>query len=108
MIWPLLLLALPVVFILWELFRPKKREPPGPIGLPIIGNLLSLDSRRPYESLHALAKRFGPIYKIKLGHIDTIVLSDATLVRDVLKRDAFTARAPLYVTHGIMGGYGKC
>lgn len=102
------LLALPgLVFIIWNHLNSRKSQPPGPLGLPIIGNLLSLDSRRPHISLTKLAKRYGPIYKIKLGSIDTIVLADAGLIRDVLKREEFTARAPLYVTHGIMGGYGK-
>ncbi|XP_063703254.1 cytochrome P450 306a1 isoform X2 [Culicoides brevitarsis] len=103
--WFLLLTSLLVIYLLQRYF--KLRDcPPGPFSIPILGYLPFLDPQQPYVSLTNLAKRYGPIYSLQLGNIFTVVLSDNELIRDALKREEFAGRAPLYVTHGIMGGYG--
>lgn len=80
--------------------------PPGPWGFPFVGFLPFLSPIEPHVTLSNLAKKYGPIYGINLGSIYAVILSDPTLIRDALKRDDFTGRAPLYITHGIMGGFG--
>lgn len=101
------LLAATFVLLIVYLGRGKKRLPPGPRGLPIIGNLLSIDPKTPHESLAKIAWEYGPVCGLHMGSVYTVLLSDPKLVRQLFAKDTFSGRAPLYLTHGIMKGYGE-
>lgn len=58
--------------------------PPGPRGLPLLGNLLALDPEL-HTYFAKLAQTYGPIYKLKLGKKIGIVISSPALAREVLK-----------------------
>lgn len=106
----IILLAITVIVTLLTLLyytKKRKNAPPGPIAYPIIGSLHLLDPVKPYITLTNLAKKYGPIYGIQMGSIYTVVISSDLLIREAFKSEQFIGRAPLYVTHGIMGGYGK-
>ncbi|XP_075085309.1 geraniol 8-hydroxylase-like isoform X1 [Nicotiana tabacum] len=81
------------VFLLF-LSKRNKKLPPGPIQLPIIGNLFHLLGAKPHISLANLAKIYGPIMSLKLGQITTIVISSSTMAKQVLQKQdqAFSNR----------------
>lgn len=105
---PLLAIALSLLTLALSIFwYRQKKLPPGPWGLPFLGYLPWLDPKAPYLSFTTLAEQYGPIYGVTLGNLYTVVLTDPKDIRSALAKDAATGRAPLYVTHGIMKGYGK-
>ena len=95
-----------IITVLWFLLKrsPQPPLPPGPRGLPIVGNLPFLK-----PDLHTyfrdLAQEYGPIFKLNLGSKLTVVVNTPSLAREILKeqdinfsnRDVpLTARAITY------------
>ncbi|XP_061340574.1 geraniol 8-hydroxylase-like [Gastrolobium bilobum] len=64
--------------------KPNPKHPPGPSPLPIIGNLIEL-GKKPHQSLAKLAMMHGPVMKLKLGQITTVVISSAEMAKEVLQ-----------------------
>ncbi|KAL5728125.1 hypothetical protein ACHQM5_001247 [Ranunculus cassubicifolius] len=62
----------------------KLPSPPGPRGLPLLGNLLSLEPEL-HTYFAELAQTYGPIYKLQLGNKVGIVISSPSLAKEVLK-----------------------
>lgn len=68
--------------------------PPSPPKLPIIGNLHQLSSL-PHRSLRSLSDRYGPLMLLRLGSLPVLVISSASIVREVIqKHDHIFASRP--------------
>jgi hypothetical protein len=74
----------------------RHRLPPGPIPLPLIGNLLDVASELPHRSLARLAGRHGPLITVRLGTLVTIVASSPSTAREILQthNGSLTGRSP--------------
>ncbi|KAL5778167.1 hypothetical protein ACOSP7_011093 [Xanthoceras sorbifolium] len=85
-----LLISLPV-FLLFLLQRhiTKTRRvlrlPPGPSGLPFIGNLHQFDHSNPPRYMWKLSRQYGPLVHLRLGSLPTLVVSSAKMAKEVYK-----------------------
>ncbi|GAB6033372.1 hypothetical protein CHUAL_013137 [Chamberlinius hualienensis] len=80
----------------------QRKLPPGPMGIPVLGHLPFIDSASPHLTLRKWSKDYGPIYRIQLGKVPVVVLSDPQLITMAFNNDNVTGKPPLYVTTGIM------
>ncbi|XP_059299821.1 6,7,8-trihydroxycoumarin synthase-like [Lycium ferocissimum] len=93
----LFLVALPIMLI-FLLHKTKISRntilPPGPLGLPLIGNLHQYDGLTPHLYYWKLSKKYGKIFLLKLGSTQMVVVSSAKLAKEVMKKQdlAFCSR----------------
>ncbi|WOG81654.1 hypothetical protein DCAR_0100805 [Daucus carota subsp. sativus] len=80
--------------------------PPGPRGLPLVGNLLSIDPDNLHTYFANLAKTYGPIMKLQLGRKVCIVVSSPSLAREVFKEQEINFINRDVTAAGIEGSYG--
>ncbi|GAA0156575.1 oxygenase [Lithospermum erythrorhizon] len=87
---------------LGALSRRRKRLPPGPFPLPLIGNL-HLIGKKPHKSFANLSKTYGPIMSIQLGQVHTVVITSPALAKEVLKKQdlAFSSRYTPDAVHAL-------
>ncbi|OAY50613.1 cytochrome P450 83B1 [Manihot esculenta] len=92
----LLLLPIFLLFLLKIHIR-KPRLPPGPKGLPLVGNLFQLDNSNIQKHLWQLSKQYGPLMSLRLGFKQTLIVSSAKMAKEVLKTQdlEFCSRPPL-------------
>ncbi|KAG5394406.1 hypothetical protein IGI04_024369, partial [Brassica rapa subsp. trilocularis] len=79
--------------------------PPGPLKLPIIGNLHQLGSQPP-RSLTKLSEKYGPLMSLKFGKVSTVVASTPEAVKDVLKTFDVDCCSRPYLTYPARITYG--
>ncbi|KAF3448401.1 hypothetical protein FNV43_RR09114 [Rhamnella rubrinervis] len=95
----------------WMFLKPKNRYssplPPGPMGLPLVGNLLGLDPEL-HTYFASLSQAYGPILKLQLGSKVGIVVSSPSLAREMLKDHDVTFANHEVSTAGRIMTYGGC
>ncbi|XP_038582476.1 cytochrome P450 2K1-like [Micropterus salmoides] len=84
------------------------KDPPGPKPLPLLGNLLQLDLKRPYQSLLELSKKYGSVFTVYLGPKKVVVLAGYKTVKEALVNHAeeFGDRDPIQLMHDASKGNG--
>jgi cytochrome P450 len=103
---PLLLAFLLFVLAVLRLRKKSKghdsscKPPPGPRGLPIIGNIhqLAASVTVPHRLCAHWAKKYGPIMQLKIGEVNTVIISSPEVAKDVFNDINFAERPDLLVS----------
>ncbi|OXA41087.1 Methyl farnesoate epoxidase [Folsomia candida] len=86
------------------LSKPRwKNAPPGPSGIPFLGNLLQMDKFQ-HITFNKWAKEYGPLYKVKLASLNMLVVSDYKMVKEIFSESAFSGRMDFTDFDFIMDG----
>ncbi|XP_055942795.1 cytochrome P450 2J6-like [Argiope bruennichi] len=92
-----LVVAVSVGWILhWIIHRPQRnlKLPPGPwLNLPWLGYLPFLGTDF-VKGFGRLSKKYGPVYRLKLGQRSVLVLNDFPSVKEAFLQRAFLGRPP--------------
>ncbi|XP_027079521.1 cytochrome P450 71AU50 [Coffea arabica] len=83
----------------------KKKLPPSPRGVPILGHLHLL-GKNPHQDLHKLSKQYGSIMHLRFGFISNIVVSSPHAAEQFLKTYdlVFASRPPHEAAKYLMFG----
>uniref|UniRef100_A0A914X2M1 Unspecific monooxygenase n=1 Tax=Plectus sambesii TaxID=2011161 RepID=A0A914X2M1_9BILA len=108
------MLTIAVVFFVSALlywiysFESKRRKlPPGPVPLPLLGNSLSLiRAENGVDKLLEWGKTYGPVYTIWLGTMPAVFVVDYDIMQEtfVKNADAYTGRLKNYAIEKLRGG----
>ncbi|CAA7389264.1 unnamed protein product [Spirodela intermedia] len=100
-------LALPLLLLRSLGRKPRLYLPPGPLGLPFIGNLHQL-GKNLHRSLLRLANNYGPLMYLKLGSVSTLIISNADMAEEIhrLQDSVFCSRPTRTVPKRLFGGHG--
>ncbi|MGY1704565.1 bifunctional cytochrome P450/NADPH--P450 reductase [Geodermatophilus sp. SYSU D00697] len=58
-------------------------EVPGPRGVPLLGNVLDIDTASPFESLMRMAEEYGPLFRLTVPGGTRLIVSGPELVAEV-------------------------
>uniref|UniRef100_A0A8C0XM62 Cytochrome P450 n=2 Tax=Castor canadensis TaxID=51338 RepID=A0A8C0XM62_CASCN len=94
-----LAMAVAIFLFLVDLMHRRQRwaarYPPGPMPLPVLGNLLHVDFYNTPYSFYKLKGRFGNVFSLQLGWRPVVVLNGLAAVREALvNRSEDTADRP--------------
>lgn len=69
---------------LWKQLSNRRPLPPGPKGLPLIGNLHHVPKHRQFEQYYQWSKEYGPILYLDMAGQPLVVLSSYKVAHDLL------------------------
>ncbi|KAI0339656.1 cytochrome P450 [Trametopsis cervina] len=82
-----------IPWLVWT-YRQWSALPPGPKGMPIVGNVFQMMTPKTWLLLTEWTKTYGPIYSLNIVGIPVVVIGSAEVAADLLDRraDSFSDR----------------
>ncbi|XP_068948984.1 cytochrome P450 2J2-like isoform X1 [Petaurus breviceps papuanus] len=82
------LFLLSAILLILAKYLQKRRShlnyPPGPTGLPIVGNFFQMDLKNPQKTTQKFTKKYGNIYCTHVGNLTFMMVSGLPLIKEVL------------------------
>ncbi|KAI4549499.1 hypothetical protein MG293_001829 [Ovis ammon polii] len=75
------------VFLFFADFLKRRRPknfPPGPAGLPFVGNSLLMDLEKAHLKLQQFVKKYGNVFSLDLGTFPSVLISGLPLIKEAL------------------------
>lgn len=91
------------VFIVYFLWTKPSKLPPGPRGLPVVGNIHQISRRYSWKQFQEWHKIYGPVIYLRLGQLTFILLGNHEVTKDLLDR-----RSGIYSSRPHMAVAGEC
>ncbi|KAL4220455.1 hypothetical protein ACF0H5_020856 [Mactra antiquata] len=84
------------VLVYWCIQKMKYNFPPGPPGLPLIGNVFQMSTDRLHEQVYEWSKKYGPVITLRVGRTPSVFVNDIESALEVLvkKSNDFASRKP--------------
>ncbi|XP_022106606.1 cytochrome P450 2J6-like isoform X2 [Acanthaster planci] len=102
-----LVLGIVVFLVLFRYLRRPRNRPPGPWGLPILGNLqLLMPGDTLFRRISKLTDRYGKVMSIDMCGIPIVVLHGHDTVKEAFSRYELSNRPPPHITESIASGVG--
>ncbi|KAL6480639.1 hypothetical protein MHYP_G00116720 [Metynnis hypsauchen] len=73
-----------LLFFLFVRIQRPKNFPPGPLPVPLFGNLFELNITNPLKDFKRLAERYGNVYSLYFGARPAVVLTGLKAVKEAL------------------------
>lgn len=92
------------------------KDLPGPRGWPLLGNTLQVKPPRIHRDVERWAAEFGPLFRMRLGRLDQLVIADHELLAGVMRdrpegfrRSPFASRvgAEMGLPQGLFSAEGE-
>ncbi|XP_078518339.1 cytochrome P450 2G1-like [Lissotriton helveticus] len=92
----------------WKWIFKRSNLPPGPLPLPLIGNLHQIKTSDMVESLSTLSEKYGPVFTVSLGPRRVVVLWGFDAVKEALvdHSEEFSGRGALPTFDKVFKGFG--
>jgi hypothetical protein len=96
----LFVVSLLATLYLWFRRRQDSSLPPGPPGLPIIGNLHQAPKEAVWVTYQRWVEQYGPLVYLNFGGTNVILIGDHEVAKDLLDKKAMIySSRPRMVSH---------